>query len=69
MKLWKRKAEDDSKDWTRYIAQQHRHKGRNFPIFACADDEVEITAELVTLSGDISLSSVDESGGLEELTE
>jgi hypothetical protein len=50
VEFWIRKAEDNSEDRSRNIAEQNGEEDGYLPVSAAADDEVEITAELVALS-------------------
>jgi hypothetical protein len=56
MELRKRKTEDDGKDRAGDVAQKDRKEKRDLPVFAAADDEVEVAAELVALRRMVSLA-------------
>lgn len=58
MKLWKSETENDGQDGARDVTQKDRHERRDFPVFAVANDDVEVAAELVALKKKVLVLSL-----------
>jgi hypothetical protein len=54
MKLWESEGENDCEDRPTEIAEEDGKKGRDGPVLALADNDVEIATELIALSNHVS---------------